>query len=172
MERNFNFIKGDVVIALEDTVDLLKDNEYTVVEGTFNGVISVIDENRVILRAFASRFKLKEGKKIDPSVREFESGAVRDTGNKEDYVETISYLALKRYAEYMTQQAKKYGRGNWRKGIPIESYEESLMRHIQKYFANKYDDAQLEPEVDHLSACLFNLFGIIHELEKEKINKK
>jgi hypothetical protein len=101
-------------------------------------------------------------------INEFETGAKRDIEGKEDYVETISFLSLKRYAEYMTAQAKKYGRGNWRKGIPIESYEQSLMRHIQKYFANKYDNANLEPEIDHLSAALFNLQGLIHEEEKLK----
>lgn len=102
--------------------------------------------------------------------REFESGAIRDVDGKEDYVETQSFLAMKRYAEYMTAQAKKYGRGNWRKGIPIEEYEKSLMRHIHKYFANKYDNANLEPEIDHLSAIRFNLDGIIHEEEKLKLN--
>ena len=108
---------------------------------------------------------------INP-VREFESGAIRDVDGKEDYVETQSFLAMKRYAEYMTAQAKKYGRGNWRKGIPIEEYEKSLMRHIHKYFANKYDNANLEPDIDHLSAIRFNLDGIIHEEEKLKLNNK
>jgi hypothetical protein len=105
-------------------------------------------------------------------MREFETGAKRDSDDKEDYVETISYLALKRFAEYMTKMASKYGRGNWRKGIPIESYEQSLMRHLQKYLANKYDNAGLEVDVDHLSAALFNLQGLLHEEEKNKIDDK
>lgn len=98
------------------------------------------------------------------NLTKFESGAVRDTeGGKEDYVETLSYGVLKRYAEYMTSKQKLYGKGNWKKGIPIESYEKSLMRHIQKYFANKYENANLEPEVDHLAAAMFNLQGIMFE---------
>lgn len=99
----------------------------------------------------------------------FESGAQRSIGNKEDYVETISFLALKRYAEYMTSQQERYGRGNWRKGIPIESYEQSLMRHLQKYFSNKYDGTNVEPDVDHLAAAWFNLQGLMHEEEKLKM---
>ncbi len=102
-------------------------------------------------------------------MNEFETGAKRDIEGKEDYIETISYLTLKRYAEYMTSKAKVYGRGNWRKGIPIESYEQSLMRHLQKYFANKYDNANLESQEDHLSAAMFNLQGLIHEEEKLKL---
>ena len=99
--------------------------------------------------------------------RVFESGAQRDSDlGKEDYVESVSWIALQRYANYMKVQESKYGRGNWKKGIPIQEYEKSMFRHIQKYFANKYDNANLEPEVDHLSAAWFNLQGLIHESEK------
>ncbi len=106
-------------------------------------------------------------------MREWSTGAVRDSDNtKEDYIESISWLTLMRYAYYMKAQESRYGRGNWIKGIPEEEYEKSLMRHIQKYIANKYYSANLEPEVDHLSAALFNLQGLIHEQEKKaKINK-
>lgn len=110
--------------------------------------------------------KIEIGKTNTKTV--FSTGAVRDSGEKEDYVETISYLALQRFAAYMTSKQATYGKGNWRKGIPIESYEKSLMRHLQKYFANKYDGASLEPQEDHLSAALFNLQGLLHEEEKRR----
>ena len=106
-------------------------------------------------------------------VRTFESGAIRDSlEGKESYVESISWLTMKRYAQYMTKAASKYGRGNWIKGIPAESYEDSLIRHIQKYLSNKYYGTEVEPEVDHLSAALFNLQGLIHNEEVTKIDKK
>ncbi len=93
----------------------------------------------------------------------FSTGAVRDAQDgKEMYVETLSFKALKRYAIYMTAKATKYGPGNWRKGIPIESYENSLLRHVQKYFENKYDGGTTELEEDHLAAMVFNVFGIMH----------
>jgi hypothetical protein len=102
--------------------------------------------------------------------RAFETGAVRDIDDgKEDYIESISWLTMRRFSFYMKGFEKKYGRGNWRKGIPISEYERSLMRHIQKYLANKYDNAGIEPEVDHLGAAMFNLSGIIHEEEKAKL---
>jgi len=108
--------------------------------------------------------------------RVFNTGAVRDSViGKEDYIETISFLALKRYASYMTSCQDKYGQGNWRKGIPIVEYEKSMLRHIQKYLSNKYEGTNIEPNVDHLSAALFNLQGILHEEEKlvkNKDNKK
>ncbi len=104
--------------------------------------------------------------------REFNTGAIRDVDNgKEDYIESISWPAIRRFAFYMKGFETKYGKGNWKKGIPIEEYEKSMMRHLQKYLANKYDGANLEPEIDHLSAAWFNLQGIIHEEERQKGSK-
>ena len=104
-------------------------------------------------------------------IRKFKSGAIRDNDDtKEDYIETISWTAMKRYAQYMTGKKSKYGAGNFKKGIPIESYEQSLVRHLQKYLANKYEGGLVEKEEDHLSAILFNVFGIIHEEQNDKTN--
>lgn len=105
-------------------------------------------------------------------MRQFDTGAVRDDGHeKEDYIESISWLTLKRYCQYMTRMASKYGRGNWIKGIPIESYEQSLLRHIEKYIANKYYNAGDEPDIDHLSGAMFNLQGLMHQEEMAKLKK-
>lgn len=99
-----------------------------------------------------------------PDITQFSTGAIRDTQEgKEDYVETVSWTALKRYAQYMTGKKTKYGVGNFKKGIPIENYEQSLARHVQKYFANKYEKGDVETDQDHLSAIVFNVFGIMHE---------
>lgn len=99
----------------------------------------------------------------------FKSGAIRDTEiGKEDYIETISWSALKRFAQYMTAKKSKYGSGNFKKGIPIESYERALVRHLQKYLENKYEQGNTEKEEDHLAAMVFNIFGIMHEERKTK----
>lgn len=107
---------------------------------------------------------------------QFTTGAVRDSQEgKEDYIETISWSAFKRYAQYMTGKKKRYGQGNFKKGIPIESYEQSMVRHLQKYLENKYEGGNCEKEEDHLSAVLFNVFGIMHEelriVNKESVDK-
>jgi len=105
-------------------------------------------------------------------VRQFESWAIRDNdGHKEDYIETISWTAFKRYAKYMTWKKQKYWSWNFKKWIPIESYEQSLLRHVQKYLENKYEWWMAETEEDHLSAMLFNIFWIIHEEETSYKNE-
>ena len=102
-------------------------------------------------------------------VRKFETGAIRDSdADKEDYTETISWTAFRRYAQYMTGKKQKYGAGNFKKGIPVESYEQSLLRHVQKYMVNKYENGTVETEEDHLSAMVFNIFGIMHEEAQPK----
>jgi hypothetical protein len=63
----------------------------------------------------------------------------------------------------MTGKKNKYGSGNFKKGIPIDNYEKSLVRHIQKYLENKYEGGTVEKDEDHLSAIVFNAFGIMYE---------
>lgn len=102
-------------------------------------------------------------------ITKFKTGAIRDTQEgKEDYIETFSWSALKRHAVYMTGKKQKYGAGNFKKGIPVENYEQSLMRHVQKYFENKYEGGTIEVNEDHLAAILFNVFGIMHEEDRLK----
>lgn len=102
-------------------------------------------------------------------VTKFNSGAIRDTQEgKNDFVETITYTGLDKFATYMTGKKKKYGEGNFKKGIDIESYEKSLIRHWVKYMKNKYEGGQDEPDEDHISAIIFNAFGILHEQERNK----
>ncbi len=105
-------------------------------------------------------------------ITKFKSGAIRDTGaGKEDYIETVSWTAFKRFAQYMTSKKSKYGSGNFKKGISDTSYEQSLMRHTQKYLVNKYEGGKEEPEEDHLSAVIFNAMGLLHNQELRKRDK-
>ena len=105
-------------------------------------------------------------------ITKFKTGAIRDTQEgKLDFIETLSFTALNRYITYMTGKKVKYGAGNFKKGIPIDSYEKSLMRHIDKYMRNKFEGGDDEKDQDHLSAMVFNIFGIMHEEETAKLKK-
>ncbi len=115
-------------------------------------------------------FNEKYGNNVK-NITSFETGAIRDQqGDKEDYLEGVSWLALQRYARYMSSKAKKYGRGNWQKGIPADSYITSFLRHTQKFIA-EWNYGICEEKDDHLAAITFNIFGLMHELELHKHGK-
>jgi len=101
--------------------------------------------------------------------RSFASGAIRDSEeSKPDYIETVSWTAFRKFGEYMTSKKGRYGSGNFKKGIDIESYERSLVRHLQKYLENKHEGGVQEVKEDHLSAMVFNIFGILHEQGRQE----
>lgn len=110
---------------------------------------------------------------VENNITTFKSGAIRDSQEgKELYCDTISWTAFRRYAQYMTGKRKRYKDGNFKLGISIESYEDSLVRHLVKYMTNKKENGDLEKDQDHLSAMVFNLFGIMHEEEKTKLQER
>lgn len=60
------------------------------------------------------------------------------------------YNSLLKLAKHYENGMRKYGKDNWRKGIPLSSYVDSACRHYCKWRSGWEDE-------DHLSACLFNL---------------
>ena len=50
--------------------------------------------------------------------------------------------------------AHKYGRDNWRKGIPLSRYIDGFERHLRKWRLGWEDE-------DHEGAMLFNIVGLI-----------
>lgn len=46
-------------------------------------------------------------------------------------------------ARHMRRGAEKYGPRNWEKGIPVESYEDSAVRHYLKYLRRDSDEPHL-----------------------------
>lgn len=101
--------------------------------------------------------KLKDsGKRIS-----FDSGAIREPNNDRGRYDLISPIALKALAIHMERGATKYADRNWEKGIPMSRHINSAMRHLQQYL----EGDRLE---DHLSACAYNVFAVIHTTEMIK----
>ena len=84
--------------------------------------------------------------------REFESGAVRDMAEGKGDMVSLPNNAILRLSRHYEGGAKKYGRWNYTKGIPVSSFLDSALRHIFKYL-DGWDDE------DHLSAAAFNILG-------------
>jgi 5'(3')-deoxyribonucleotidase len=89
---------------------------------------------------------------------EFETGAKRDLGSGKGRFDLISPIFLQRLADLYESGAIKYGDRNWEKGIPLNKYLDSAMRHINDYRLGKRDE-------DHLVQAAWNLIGAVHTLD-------
>ena len=85
---------------------------------------------------------------------EFSTGAVRDLSAGKGDMFSMPWAALLRLSVHYEHGAKKYGRLNYQKGIPVSSFIDSAFRHLAKY-AEGWDDE------DHLAAAAFNVIGAL-----------
>lgn len=84
--------------------------------------------------------------------REFDTGAVRDMAEGKGDMISLPWESVLRLSKHYEAGAKKYGRWNYQKGIPVSSFMDSAMRHLSKYLCGADDE-------DHLSAAVFNILG-------------
>ena len=91
---------------------------------------------------------------------QFETGAVRDLHAGKGDMLSLPAKALLRLSLLYEEGAKKYGRFNYLKGIPLSSFIDSAERHLIKYIAG-WDDE------DHLAAAAFNILGAL-QMEEER----
>ena len=103
---------------------------------------------------------LKQQIKDSGERREFETGAVRDMASGKGLMVVMPAAALLRLSKHYEHGAQKYGKFNWQKGIPVDSFIDSALRHIFKYL-DGWDDE------DHLAAAAFNILGAM-EMEAHK----
>lgn len=102
-----------------------------------------------------------------PAVRQFETGATRDTDTgKLDYEAFFSPAVLKRRAEFMHKNRfQKDGSiragDNWAKGIPTDVYMKSLTRHFMDIWLAHREGKPLPQE--EVCALMFNAEGLLYE---------
>jgi hypothetical protein len=102
-----------------------------------------------------------KGFKYDPSMftheplpdtgerSEFNTGAVRDASKGKGIPSAIPTRALLKLAKRFEDGAAKYERNNWKQGIPLSRYVDSLYRHLWAFM--EQDDTE-----DHLGAIIWN----------------
>jgi len=101
-------------------------------------------------------------------MRAFKTGATRDTlANKPQYVGFLSWQAIKRFGQYMlNHQVQADGSfrdaDNWKKGIPLDAYRDSLTRHVVD-FNDAVDRDDLVKAEELACAIWFNIQGWLHE---------
>jgi hypothetical protein len=96
--------------------------------------------------------------------REFSTGAVRDMSAGKGRYDLIPYDALRRLALIYEHGAVKYGEGNWMKGIPVSSFIDSAMRHLQKFSAGLEDE-------DHPAQAVWNIFAAMWTIDQIRQGK-
>jgi hypothetical protein len=104
--------------------------------------------------------KLKDSGKRE----KFPTGAIREPNLGRGRYDLISPIALRALAIHYERGAKKYTDRNWEKGLPLSRHLNSAMRHLQDFLEGDRSE-------DHLSACSWNCFAILHDLEMIKRGK-
>jgi hypothetical protein len=114
-------------------------------------------------------------------IRKFSTGATRDTAEgKYEYNGFNSPLVEKRFAEYMHLHRKQSdgqlrSSSNWKKGLPIDTYIQSMHRHFMDLWLHtdgfKKEAVEKEDIESILCAIRFNVNGMLHEILKKKYVK-
>ena len=106
-------------------------------------------------------------KKKKPEIKDsgertvFPTGSVRDMHEGKGDMVSLPNSAILRLSKHYESGAKKYGRWNYTKGIPVSSFLDFALRHIFKYL-DGWDDE------DHMSAAAFNILGAMEMEAKHK----
>lgn len=82
----------------------------------------------------------------------FETGAQRDAGPGKGYFHCLPYVAMEALARLYEAGAIKYGRDNWKRGIPLSCFLDSMLRHALKLAECRLDE-------DHTAAVMWNAAG-------------
>lgn len=88
--------------------------------------------------------------------REFDTGAVRDMAEGKGRFDLLPLEVIWDLAKHFEKGALKYGEYNWQKGIPVNSYWDSAVRHLWKHKMGWEDE-------DHAIAALWNVACMIWE---------
>ena len=113
-------------------------------------------------------------KEKEKKIREFKSGATRDTNkDKLDYEGFLNPLVLEIFAKYMHKHriqpdGNLRDSDNWQKGMPKEVYIKSAWRHFMDWWMEHRGHESRDGLEAALCGILFNTMGYMLELLKEE----
>ena len=85
---------------------------------------------------------------------EFDTGAVRDAMIGKGMPSCIPVAALQAVSRRFEDGATKDGKDNWRKGIPLSRYVDSLYRHLWSFMQGDLSE-------DHGGAVIWNAMCLV-----------
>lgn len=87
--------------------------------------------------------------------------AAFDRGEKEysvKYISDVRYCTMiLEVAKHFEEGAKKYGENNWQKGIPVNCYIDSAVRHYLKWLRGDKDEPHDRAFVWNLMCCIWEV---------------
>ncbi len=86
--------------------------------------------------------------------REFSTGSRRDVATGKGRFDLLPSLCIRRMAGLYERGAVKYGDDNWKKGQPLSSTVNSMLRHAFQYVEGDRSE-------DHLAAVAWNAFTLM-----------
>ena len=89
---------------------------------------------------------------------EFQTGAVRDAMRGKGMPSLMPVSALRAVAKRFEDGAAKYGRDNWKKGIPVSRYIDALYRHLWQLM-------EKDTKEDHGGAVIWNAMCLVETLD-------
>jgi hypothetical protein len=96
-------------------------------------------------------------------MREFNTGAVRDSASGKGRFDLLPWAAIHALAQHCERGAVHYGERNIDKGIPQSSLIDSGIRHLCQYI-------QGDDEEHHLVAALWNIgWALAQELKRPEL---
>lgn len=85
--------------------------------------------------------------------QQYETGGQRSSETGRGRYDLIPAEGLARLAARAEEGAVKYGEDNWKKGLPLRRYVNSMFRHVTQYNAG-------DREEDHLAAIAWNALAL------------
>jgi len=94
--------------------------------------------------------------------REFGTGGHRDCAEGKGRMDLLPFRALMELSKVFEEGAKKYDDNNWRKGLPLSCYVDSMSRHLAKWMIGWRDEPHLEQAAWNIM-CLIETKCMIEE---------
>src|ERR1700687_5078351 len=119
-----------------------------------------------IRRCKMKQFKLKNSGEGNQD--KHPTGSVRDSREGKGRYDLIPPGPLRRLAIVYELGSRRYGDGNWQKGMPLRRYLDSAFRHLMCLYAG-------EPIEDNAAQCCWNLFAYmwtLNEIEYGRLPKE
>lgn len=102
--------------------------------------------------------------KFSDKTEKYKTKSLRGNSQGKGRFDLLPPTAISRVAKHFESGGKKYGDRNWEKGVPLNRYIDSTLRHLFQILDNQTDE-------DHEAAVVWNMLCFMETKEKIKKGK-